>query len=148
MCCLCSVTVSFGSLLAPPGDFRGQNISTNERNAKSFPVVSQRRALYTDWRAQMNGRRACSRVRFHLRICFFNCCIVKFLWGNKVCKSFEWSSQFFGCEAIFCGTVAFRSQQSFQDSSSILWQSWKLFLVEVIALGQHLQDGVIQWRGE
>jgi hypothetical protein len=69
---------------------------------------------------------------------FLNCCIVKFVWGNKVCNSFQWSSQFFGCEAILCGTVAFRSLQSFQDPSSLLWQSWKLFLVEVIALVSHV----------
>lgn len=79
---------------------------------------------------------------------FLNCCTVKFVWGNKVYNSFQWSSQFFGCEAILCGTVAFRSLQSFQDPSSLLWQSWKLFLVEAIALGQRLQDGVIPWRGE
>jgi hypothetical protein len=71
---------------------------------------------------------------------FLNCCIVKFLWGNKVCNSVQWRSQFFGCEALLCGTVAFRSLQSFQDPSSLLWQSWKLFLVEVIALVSHVLE--------
>jgi hypothetical protein len=76
---------------------------------------------------------------------FLNNCIVKFLWGNKVCKSFQWSSLFFGREAILCGTVAFRSPQSLQDPSSLLWQSWKLFLVEVVPLVSNILGVLENW---
>ncbi len=88
----------------------------------------QRLARSNEWTPCMFSR---SFPPAHL---FLNNCIVKFLWGNKVCKSFQWSSLFFGREAILCGTVAFRSPQSLQDPSSLLWQSWKLFLVEVVPL--------------